>query len=252
MRYAFAGDREISCIILDFLIKEGFYPSALLVNDREKGSHTQDLLKISGLDDDRVFYGKSFKDPVNIETLKRLKLDYIFGIHFPFIIPKEVLEIPAVGFLNLHPAYLPYNKGWHTPSWAILEGTPYRATLHFMEEALDQGDIVHQKKMEISQKETADSLYQKVLDLEIEVFKEAIDDLVTLTPKRVPQTQKGTSHNKKDLQTIQEIDLEEKVDPLAFLNKLRALSTSKRAESAFVRVGNKKIGVRVELFEIDE
>lgn len=250
MRYAFAGDREISCIILEFLVKEGFYPSALMVNDREKGSHTEDLIKISDLDNDMVFCGKSFKDPDNIKSLKMLNLDYIFGIHFPFIVPKEVLDIPEIGFLNLHPAYLPYNKGWHTPSWAILEGTPYGATLHFMDEALDAGDIVHQKKMEVSQAETADSLYQKVLNLEFQVFKEAFPDILNLRPGRTPQREGGTSHAKKDLQSMREIDLNEKIEPLELIDRLRALSTNQTSETAFFRIGNKKIGVKIQLFEI--
>jgi folate-dependent phosphoribosylglycinamide formyltransferase PurN len=58
---------------------------------------------------------------------------------------------------------LPYNKGWNTPSWAILD-TTYGA-LHFMTEALDEDDIIHQKKLEIVLR-TANTLYQKALELE--------------------------------------------------------------------------------------
>src|SRR5690606_40574828 len=63
-----------------------------------------------------IFEGNDFKNDENFSKLKELNLDYIIGIHFPYIIPTEVLKIPKTGFLNLHPAYLPYNKGWNTPS----------------------------------------------------------------------------------------------------------------------------------------
>ena len=78
--------------------------------------------------------------------LEQLSLDYIICVHFPYIVPREILSIPKYGVTNLHPAYLPYNLGWHTPSWAILENTPIGATLHYMDECVDTGDIIHQKK----------------------------------------------------------------------------------------------------------
>ena len=93
------------------------------------------------------------------------------------MISKEVLIIPKIGFLNLHPSFLPYNKGWNTPSWAILDKTPYGATLHFMDQTLDEGDIIHQKRIDVLTVDTANNLYKKILKLEEEVFFEAFDEL---------------------------------------------------------------------------
>lgn len=250
MRYAFAGDRAISCTILEFLISKGCEPLALFVSDGEKSSHSAELIKLTDLDEEYIFHGTSFKDPLNIEKLQKLDLDYIFGIHFPYIIPNSVLDIPAIGFLNLHPAFLPYNKGWHTPSWAILDKTPYGATLHFMAEALDEGDIVHQKEIKISIQDTADTLYQKVLKLEEEVFFEAFEELVSKQVKRIPQRGKGTAHNKKDLKAVQEINLDQEISPLELINRLRALSTNNKSEAAFIELDGKKVGIRVQLFDL--
>lgn len=252
MRYAFSGDRNISCKLLKFLIAKGHPPLALFISEEVNATHDQDLIDISGLDKNYVFSGNSFKEPKNIQKLKELELDYIFGIHFPYIIPKEVLEIPKVGFLNLHPAYLPYNKGWHTPSWAILDQTPYGATLHFMEEALDEGDIIHQKQLEVLPQDTANSLYQRVLKLEEEVFYEAFDTLKTLNPTRTKQASKGTSHIKRNLHKIQEIDLTENQKPENLLDKLRALTTNKPSEAAYILKNGKRIGIQVRLFDMDE
>lgn len=252
MRYAFAGDRNISCNILRFLINKGYKPSALFVSNALTGSHTTELKQISGLNNEFIFEGNEFKKTENIKLLKEMNLDYIFGIHFPYIIPNTILDIPSIGFLNLHPAYLPFNKGWHTPSWAILDGTPYGATLHFMAEALDEGDIIHQKELHIYFDDTADSLYSRVLKLEEEVFYEAFDELCSKAPRRIPQKGIGTSHNKKDLQKIQEINIDQKVNSLDLINKLRALTTNKSSELAYFKVDGKKIGIKVELLLIDD
>ena len=250
MKYAFAGDREISYRLLKFMISEGYDPKMLLVTDDKTTTHACELIKISGLNEDKVIRGKSFLSEKNIEKLKELKLDYIIGIHYPYIIPVEVLNCPKVGFLNLHPAYLPYNKGWHTPSWAILDDTKYGATLHFMVKELDAGDVIHQKKLTISIDDTADSLYRKVLKLEEEVFIEAFPELISLKPKRKKQIQKGTSYNKKDLSKINEINLDEKVKPKDFINKLRALTTNNIEESAFFIENDVKYAVQITIIKL--
>ena len=252
MKYAFAGDRIISYNILKFIISKGYKPSALFVSDGINASHSEDLIHLSELEDSKVFRGNEFKNIENINKLKKLDLDYIFGIHFPYIIPKEVIETPNIGFLNLHPSYLPYNKGWHTPTWAILDKKPYGATLHFMIEALDQGDIIHQKQIEVLQSDTANSLYKRVLQLEEEVFKEAFEGLASLKPKSHKQQSKGTSHNKKDLQKIQELDLHQNQNVGKLIDKLRALTTNKNSEAAFFVSNGKRIGIKIEMFEIEE
>lgn len=252
MKFAFAGDRKISCAILKFIISKGFKPSVLFVSDCDKASHDDELIEISGLDESLIFRGNEFKNPKVIEFLSSLELDYIFGIHFPYIVPVEILVLPKIGVVNLHPAYLPYNKGWHTPSWAIIEGYPYGATLHFMDESLDEGDIIHQKKMEVYPIDTANSLYKRVLKLEEEVFYEAFDSLVKLKPNRIKQINEGTSHQKKDLKSIQKIDFTENSNGIEFINKIRALTTNDQNESAYFILNDKKIGVHINLFYKNE
>ncbi|MCX2719871.1 formyltransferase family protein [Lentiprolixibacter aurantiacus] len=251
MKYAFAGDREISCDILKFLIKKGNIPCALIINNGPNGTHSNELKAIADLEDHNVLDQHSFKGRRGIELLKGFKLDYIIGIHFPVIIPKEVLNIPKVGVLNLHPAYLPYNRGWHTPSWAILEKSIYGATLHFMCDKLDEGDIIHQKKIKIHITDTANTLYQRVLDLEKIVFEEAYDSLLTLNPPRKTQNNLGTSHTKSDLKNVQELDIDKKIRINEFIDLLRALSTNNIKESAYFLYDDKKISIQVILNEID-
>lgn len=81
--------------------------------------------------------------------------------------------------LNLHPALLPENRGWHTPSWVILNPTRFGATLHFVSEG--------QRELPVEPSDIADALYQKALDLEFEVFREAWADLACNQYRRIRQ-----------------------------------------------------------------
>jgi methionyl-tRNA formyltransferase len=248
MRYAFAGDRNIALKILEFLIDKGFKPLALFVCDESKATHHNELVEKASLDSKFVFYGNDFKK--NLDLIKSLNLDYIIGIHFPYIIPNEFLFTPKIGVINLHPAYLPYNKGWHTPSWAIIDGSKYGATLHFMDQTLDTGDIIHQLDIKPQLTDTADSLYKKVLDLEFQVFKEAFSELISLNPKRTKQIENGTSYSKKDLSKAQEIKIDQFYTGLEIINKLRGLTTNNVKESAyFLNEVGKKIHITINLSE---
>jgi methionyl-tRNA formyltransferase len=252
MKYVFAGDRDIAVHVLQYLIGEGYSPQALLVVEEGKATHAKDLVTLSGLSEEMIFAGCDFKRDETIQLLNSLEPDYIIGIHFPYIIPSSVLQIPKVGFLNLHPAYLPYNRGWHTPTWAILDETPVGATLHFMAEKLDAGDIINQKQMQVLPHDTADCLYKRLKELELEVFKESLPELLSLSPHRQKQELlRGTSHNKKDLYRpeVQEIRLDKEYNAKALIDRVRALTTNSLDEAAYFVDGDKKYRIRVQIFE---
>lgn len=254
MKFAFAGDRDIAVAVLEFMMEEGCRPSALLVSGPDRASHAEDLTSLSGLPESHVLSGKEFSSPESVALLRGLELDYIIGVHFPYIISPEVLNIPSMGFLNLHPAYLPFNKGWHTPSWALLEKTPIGATLHFMSEQLDAGDIICQRELEVLPEDTANSLYARLKALEIEVFKEAFSDLKQMKPQRLEQNlSAGTSHLRKELFSpdIQELSLSRQYGLDELLDKLRALTTNNINEAAYFIKNNKKYRIQVTIVKED-
>ena len=61
MKYAFAGDRNISLRVLKHLISKGHYPEALIVTEGENSTHSEQLIKLSNIPTDRIFYGTEFK-----------------------------------------------------------------------------------------------------------------------------------------------------------------------------------------------
>ncbi|GIM60945.1 MULTISPECIES: formyltransferase family protein [Flavobacteriales] len=248
MRYGFAGDRQIAADILQLLINLEYKPSFLMINSNDTATHNEELVRISGLDSKNIFTNKDLKTSSFYDTIKNYEVDYIFGIHYPFIIDESLINMPKIGFLNLHPAYLPFNRGWHTPSWAIYENTKYGATLHFMSKDLDKGDIIHQKEIEIGKEDTANTLYKKVLDLEFLTFKEALPELIALKPNRIKQNNdEGTEHKRSDLELIREISLNEKIYPLDLIKKIRALTTNNIDEAAYFKIDGKKYRIRVEI-----
>jgi methionyl-tRNA formyltransferase len=253
MRLAFAGDRDISVQVLSFILRKGVKPLALFVPDRKKASHAEQLIAACPfLKPSRVFRGVQFREAQAMEALRRLELDYIIGVHFPYVVPEPVLLIPCAGCLNLHPAYLPFNRGWHTPSWAILEGTPIGATLHFMRKEVDAGDIVHQRRLAVLPSDTAHTLYRRVKALELRVFKEAWPRLVAGGPPRRPlHPEQGSMHRRRDLYAdrVQRIDLDGWTKAGDLINRLRALTTNDIAESAYYDVDGKRYRIQVRIQE---
>ena len=252
-RIVFGGDRALAVRVLKFLLNSGCTPSSLLLPGPEAASHSAQLSELfSQAGGQRIFCGSEVLSRSGFDAIGEARPDYIILIHLPLKIPPAFLSLPVHGILNLHPAYLPYNRGWHTPSWAILDGSPYGATLHFMSEAIDEGDIVHQRKLAVTPADTAHTLYKKVLELEFEVFREAWPALVARHYSRTPQQPRdGTVHKKRDLfaKDLQRLDLDSSYQAGALLDRMRALTTNRVDEACFFERNGTRYRVQVSITE---
>jgi len=249
LRIAFAGDRDIAVWVLDFVLSRGVRPLALMVPDEPRASHAHALRdRCKHLSENNILVGTSFREPTGINKLRALELDYVLGIHFPYLVPKEVLAVSKHGFLNLHPAYLPFNRGWHTSTWTILQGTPAGATLHFMDTGVDTGDVIHQKLLHVAEDDTADTLYKRLKKLELEVLQEAWPQLTACNFIRIPQkSNDGTYHKRKDLfqGQVQRINLDEPTTARQLITSLRALTTDRIDEAAYFEVDGERFRVQL-------
>jgi methionyl-tRNA formyltransferase len=249
---AFAGDRQLSLDVLAYLVDQGVRPVALLVPAERRATHASLLISICAhLKDDCVLHGTEFREDSGIGLLRSLDIDFVISVHFPYVVPENALSVAKHGWVNLHPALLPYNRGWHTPTWTILDGTPAGATLHFMDAGLDTGDVIHQRAVEVGHEDTADTLYQKLLAAELDVFREAWPSLSDGTYSRCPQDpQACTTHTRQDLRSsrVQYLDLSA-VRPVGdVLRQLRALTTSRLDEAAFFEdSGGRRYRVQVRI-----
>lgn len=128
-------------------------------------------------------YTTAVNEPENIELLRAIGPDFLFSFYYRFMIKKEVLEIPLRGALNLHGSLLPKYRGRVPVNWAVINGeTETGATLHYMVEKPDAGDIVDQERVTI-----------EFTDTSLDVFRKVTDAAVRITARSWPLLQKGTA-----------------------------------------------------------
>ena len=96
----------------------------------------------------------SFKDDI-VKTLPDYRPDLFVVASFGLIVPKWVLDIPAVGPINVHPSLLPLYRGPSPIQWAILSGDEMTGiTLIRMNEKMDEGDVIYQEQIMIGKGKT--------------------------------------------------------------------------------------------------
>lgn len=109
--------------------------------------------------------------------LETLSVDVIIN-QSQNIVKKELLDIPKIGVLNRHNALLPKNRGRLTPFWVMYNGDKETGvSIHFVEEGIDSGDIVVQKKYKVTKKDNFNSIVKKNYKIASKAMIEAIDIL---------------------------------------------------------------------------
>jgi methionyl-tRNA formyltransferase len=106
------------------------------------------------------------KDPQAIEQVRALVPDVIVVMAYGQILPREILEIPKIACLNLHASLLPRWRGAAPIQAAIAGGDPETGiTVMHMDEGLDTGDILLQRRMDIRSNDTGGSLHERLAQI---------------------------------------------------------------------------------------
>ena len=101
--------------------------------------------------------------PEVVAQIRELQPDWFFSFYYREMLKRELLEIPGRGALNMHGSLLPKYRGRVPVNWAIIHGeTETGATLHYMTEKPDNGDIVAQQAVPILPDDTAHEVFHKV------------------------------------------------------------------------------------------
>ena len=250
-RFLLAGDRSLAVSALRLVIGRGHRPTVLCVSDRTTASHARALeqcyREAGGTE---VITGSQLRDPGTVARVRDLGLDFALSVHFPELVRSDALAAPARGWLNLHPAYLPFNRGWHTPTWALLDGTPIGATIHVMTEQVDAGPIVARVEVRPRPDDTAHTLYQRVLAAELDLLAEHWDAIAAGSWELHPNpVEKGTVHHRADLDRsgVRALDLEARLQVGDVIDRLRALTTNDPAEAAHFVADGATYRVRIEI-----
>tara|TARA_B100000029_G_scaffold512347_1_gene608728 strand:- start:2883 stop:3644 length:762 start_codon:yes stop_codon:yes gene_type:complete len=124
-------------------------------------STSENLQYLNYLDTEALnFVKKKYSDKSLYDSIKRFNPDYIFSLYAKRIFPKKILDLANKGSLNLHPSMLPEYKGCFSAPWVIINKERETGiTFHEMNENIDEGDILFQKKIPLNGNETAFSLY---------------------------------------------------------------------------------------------
>ncbi|MDO4788744.1 MAG: methionyl-tRNA formyltransferase [Johnsonella sp.] len=125
-----------------------------------------------------VLQPKTLKDAQLWEKLRKMDADLFVVVAYGKILPKEVLEIPPLGCINIHASLLPAYRGAAPIQWAIIRGEKKTGiTTMLMDEGLDTGDILKQYEIEIAQDETGGTLFEKLAKLGGEAITDTLRDL---------------------------------------------------------------------------
>lgn len=128
------------------------------------------------------------KDPHAIQEIRALQPDVIVVVAYGQILPRDVLEIPKIACLNLHASLLPRWRGAAPIQAAIAAGDHETGiTVMYMDEALDTGDILLQRKSEIQPDDTGGSLHDRLANIATDALLASLRMLVTRTAPRLPQ-----------------------------------------------------------------
>ncbi|WGH26406.1 MAG: methionyl-tRNA formyltransferase [Candidatus Bostrichicola ureolyticus] len=170
-----------------------------------------------------ILQPKNLKDPTFLNKLKSYKADLQIVVDFRML-PKQVWSLPILGTFNLHASLLPQYRGAAPIQWAIINGeTETGLTTFFLDDKIDTGDILLQRKITIGIKETAGNLSNRMAYMGADLVIDTLKGLVNKNIKAIPQKKEynlkiATKIYKKDCR----IDWNLSIDFI--FNKIRGLS----------------------------
>jgi methionyl-tRNA formyltransferase len=234
-----------------YLREQGETLVALVVHPPERRRFGEEILAACGVEPGQVFDGSRLDEMGTRKALESARADMAVSVLFGYLLRRPVLDLFPRGGVNLHPAYLPYNRGAYPNVWSIVDGTPAGATVHVMDEGFDTGDILTQVPVEVCAWDTGETLYAKLESACFELFR-ASWPLVRegrLQPR--PQEEPGTAHNVADVEKIDAIDPGALYTARRLIDILRA-RTFPPHRGAYFCAGGRKVFVEIELSEADE
>ena len=125
-----------------------------------------------------IYQPRVAKEKEFIDLIRNLEPDLIVVVAYGQILPKEILDIPPLGAIGVHPSLLPKYRGAAPINWAIINGERITGvTIFRLCEKLDSGDIILQRAIEILPGETAGGLSDRLAKFGADLLLEAIKDM---------------------------------------------------------------------------
>ena len=185
------------------------------------------------------------KNKSDIEKIVK-NYDLIFSMHCKQFFPPSLVN--NIKCINVHPGFNPYNRGWYPQVFSIIYDLPIGATIHEIDEKLDNGLIIDRVQVHKNTWDTSLDLYERVVKAEIELLKINLPKILEGKYPVVKPEFSGKTYLKKDFKKLLKIDLEEKNSYKHMINRLRALSHGDYNNCFYIDPDTgKKIFVKIEL-----
>ena len=174
-----------------------------------------------------------------IGTLRGIAPDCIVVVAYGQILPKEVLELPKYGCINVHASLLPRYRGAAPIQHCIINGEKETGvTTMYMAEGLDTGDMILTDKIAIDERMTASELHDRLSEMGAELIVETLAKLENGTAPRTPQTDENTCYASMLTKEMCRIDFSQPIEKVYDL--IRGMSAS---PCAFTTLGGKRFKV---------
>ena len=123
-----------------------------------------------------------------IEEVKKLNPDLICVVAYGKILPKELLDIPRFGCVNVHGSLLPKYRGAAPIQWSVINGDKITGvTTMYMNEGMDTGDMILKQEVEIGEDETTGELWERLSKIGADLLVKTVDSIEKGIAPRTPQ-----------------------------------------------------------------
>ena len=179
------------------------------------------------------------RDSEAVDEIRNLAPHVIVVMAYGQILPPDVLQIPTIACLNLHASLLPRWRGAAPIQAAVAAGNlESGVTVMYMDEGLDTGDILLQRKVQLSPDETGSSLHDRLAAIAPEALKAGLELLTAGNAPRTPQRNALATYAPKLRREDGRVDWNEPAETIE--RKIRAYNPW---PGAFTRFNNKKLKI---------
>lgn len=194
MKILFMGTPDFAKESLEAVYNAGYEILGVVTNpDRPKGrgmklvaSPVKEYAISKGL---KVYQPEKIRNNVEfIEEIKSLDPDVICVVAYGKILPKEILDIPRLGCINVHGSLLPKYRGAAPIQWAVINGEKTTGiTTMYMDVGMDSGDMILREEVEIGPDETTGEVWNKLSKIGGQLLVRTLEQVENGTAPRTPQ-----------------------------------------------------------------
>lgn len=248
MKFIYLANGDLGLNILEYLIKSGSPPCGMVLHYDSEPEMIERYKKLSGLEPEFIISAQALQTEKGLEWSHSISPVFLISAGFRSILKPRTLSVPKLGSINIHTSYLPFNRGAHPNVWSIIKKSPAGVTMHMIDDGVDTGNIIAQRRIEIDMYDTGETLYKKLQSAAVKLFKETWCSIVNNTFVLSEQCGIPTSHKVSDLTKYDAIDPEALYKAQDLIDLIRARSFS-GYDGAYLDYGKKRVYLSLALEE---